>query len=244
MATSVAALQVTVGADISKALSGLNKVSSAVSSAGGFFGRAASTAVGFGAAMVGLNVLSNVAGAMHDTVGGAIALNSNLETNAIAFETLLGSGQKAQAFLGDLSAFATSTPFTLPDLETDSKRLLAFGFASDQVIPLLTDMGNAASALGTGKEGIDRMSLALGQMLAKGKVQGDELLQLTESGVNVGQVFAIMSQQTGKSVKALQKLQARSEALYRCLPDVLPDAVRRPDGEAGIVISRHLGERR
>jgi tape measure domain-containing protein len=208
MATSVAALQVTVGADISKALSGLNKINSAVSSAGGFFGRAASTAVGFGAAMVGLNVLDNVAGAMHDTVGGAIALNSNLETNAIAFETLLGSGQKAQSFLGDLSAFAASTPFTLPDLETDSKRLLAFGFASGQVIPLLTDMGNAASALGTGQEGIDRMSLALGQMLAKGKVQGDELLQLTESGVNVGQVFDIMSQQTGKSVKALQKLQA------------------------------------
>lgn len=208
MATSVAALQVTVGADISKALSGLNRINSVVSSAGGFFGRAASTAVGFGAAMVGLNVLGSVAGAMHDTVGGAIALNSNLETNAIAFETLLGSGQKAQAFLGDLSAFAASTPFTLPDLETDSKRLLAFGFASDQVIPLLTDMGNAASALGTGQEGINRMSLALGQMLAKGKVQGDELLQLTESGVNVGQVFDIMSKQTGKSVAALQKLQA------------------------------------
>jgi tape measure domain-containing protein len=208
MATSVAALQVTVGADISKALSGLNKINSAVSSTGGFFGRAASTAAGFGAAMVGLNVLGNVAGAMHDTVGGAIALNSNLETNAIAFETLLGSGQKAQSFLGDLSAFATSTPFTLPDLENDSKRLLAFGFASDQVIPLMRDMGNAASALGTGQEGINRMSLALGQMLAKGKVQGDELLQLTESGVNVGQVFDIMSQQTGKSVAALQKLQA------------------------------------
>jgi tape measure domain-containing protein len=211
MATSVAALQVTVGADISSALSGLNKLNGAVSSAGGFFGRAASTAAGFIGGALGLQALQGVAGGAGDAIFG---FNASLEQSQTSFGVMLGSGAKAQSFLESLQSFALATPFEFPQLVSASQRMLAFGFSASQVIPLLTDIGNVASASPSGfAAGLDRISLALGQMQAKGKVQGDELLQLQEAGVNTGQVFEIMAQQTGKTVPRLQAMSTAGKLL-------------------------------
>jgi tape measure domain-containing protein len=211
MATSVAALQVTVGADISGALSGLNKINSAVSSAGGFFGRAASTAAGFIGGALGLGAIQGVAGGATDAIFG---FNASLESSRTSFGIMLGSGQKADAFLQNLQQFALATPFEFPQLVSASQRMLTFGFAAESVIPLLTDIGNVASASPQGfAQGLDRISLALGQMQSKGRVQGDELLQLQEAGVNTGQVFAIMAQQTGKTVPALQAMSTAGKLL-------------------------------
>jgi tape measure domain-containing protein len=211
VATSVAALQVTVGADISGALSGLNKLNSAVGSAAGFFGRAASTAAGFIGGALGLQALQGVAGGAGDAIFG---FNASLEQSQTSFGVMLGSGAKAQSFLESLQSFALSTPFEFPQLISASQRMLAFGFSASQVIPLLTNIGNVASASPSGfAAGLDRISLALGQMQAKGRVQGDELLQLQEAGVNTGQVFEIMSQQTGKSVKSLQAMSTAGKLL-------------------------------
>jgi tape measure domain-containing protein len=211
MATSVAALQVTVGADISGALSGLNKLNGTVGNTAGFFGRAASTAAGFIGGALGLQALQGVAGGAGDAIFG---FNASLEQSQTSFGVMLGSGAKAQSFLESLQSFALATPFEFPQLVSASQRMLAFGFSAAQVIPLLTDIGNVASASPSGfAQGLDRISLALGQMQAKGKVQGDELLQLQEAGVNTGQVFEIMSQQTGKSVKSLQAMSTAGKLL-------------------------------
>jgi tape measure domain-containing protein len=211
VATSVAALQVTVGADISGALSGLNKLNGAVGSAAGFFGRAASTAAGFIGGALGLQALQGIAGNAGDAIFG---FNASLEQSQTSFGVMLGSGAKAQSFLERLQSFALATPFEFPQLVSASQRMLSFGFSASQVIPLLTDIGNVASASPSGfAAGLDRISLALGQMQAKGKVQGDELLQLQEAGVNTGQVFEIMSQQTGKSVKSLQAMSTAGKLL-------------------------------
>lgn len=127
---------------------------------------------------------------------------------------MLGSGERATAFLGDLQQFALATPFEFPQLVSASQRMLAFGFAAGDVLPLLTDIGNAASASPQGfAQGLDRITLALGQMTAKGRVQGDELLQLQEAGINTGQIFAIMARQTGKTVPQLQKMQQAGKLL-------------------------------
>lgn len=71
-----------------------------------------------------------------------------------------------------------------------SKRLLAFGFSAEQVIPILTAVGDSAAALGIGEEGIQRLTLAIGQMQAKGKVSAEEMLQLAEAGVPAWEMLA------------------------------------------------------
>ncbi|MGH6642881.1 MAG: tape measure protein, partial [Bradyrhizobium sp.] len=84
-----------------------------------------------------------------------------------------------------LYKLAATTPFEFQDVSAAAKQLLAFGFSSKEAIADLKNIGDTASGLGTGTDGINRMVIALGQMKTAGVVQGDELRQFQEAGVNV-----------------------------------------------------------
>jgi tape measure domain-containing protein len=120
----------------------------------------------------------------------ALKLASDAEQANIAFSTMLGDASKAKLFVDKLSDFANNTPFELPGLRDSAKKMLAFGFSAESVIPMLTGVGNAAAGLSLGSDGVDRLTLALGQMKAKSKVSGDELLQLVEAGVPAYEILA------------------------------------------------------
>ncbi|MGB9903041.1 MAG: tape measure protein [Desulfotomaculales bacterium] len=138
-----------------------------------------------GLAMMGLGALG-VGKLWEATVGYA----GNLEQATMAFTTMLGSAEKAKSFIEELQNFAARTPFEFPQLQDATKRMLAFGFSAEEVLPTLTAIGDAASGLGLGAEGIDRITLAIGQMRAKSKVSADEMLQLTEAGVPAWEILA------------------------------------------------------
>jgi len=120
----------------------------------------------------------------------SIKLAADLEQSRVAFTTLLGSAEKADAFLKDLAKFAAQTPFEFKGLQDSARRLLAFGFAAQDIIPLMNSIGNAVAGLGGGKEQIDRVTLALGQMQAKGKVSAEEMNQLAELGIPAWKMIA------------------------------------------------------
>ena len=129
------------------------------------------------------------------TALGAVGLKSikmagDLEQTRIAFTTMLGSAQASEAFIKDLYAFAAKTPFEFEGLASASRQLLAFGFQSQQIVPMMTSIGNAISGLGGGDVEIQRVTRALGQMQAKGKVSAEEMMQLAELGIPVWQMLA------------------------------------------------------
>jgi tape measure domain-containing protein len=134
---------------------------------------------------------------------GSIKLAADLEQAKVAFTTLLGSGEKAKKFLDELAAFAAATPFEFKDLQDSSRRLLAFGFAAKDIIPIMNAVGSAVAGLGGGKEQIDRVTLALGQMQAKGKVSAEEMNQIAELGVPGWQMIA---KAIGTSIPEAMKL--------------------------------------
>lgn len=107
-----------------------------------------------------------------------------------AFSTMLGSGEKAQVFLDNLKDFAAKTPFEFPDLVRASQRMMAMGFESEKVVPMLTAVGDAAAAMGGSSAMIDRVTTALGQMQAKQKVSAEEMMQLTEAGIPAWEMLA------------------------------------------------------
>lgn len=154
-------------------------VGRAASSLGAVAGVAlpASIAVGAGAAIVSIGKMG-------------IAYNSLKEQAEIAFTTMLGSGEAAREMLADLETFAAKTPFEFEKLLPQSQQLKAFGFEAKRIIPMLTTIGDAVSGLGGGGEKIRRVTLALGQMQAKGKVAAQELMQLTEAGIPAWQYLA------------------------------------------------------
>lgn len=137
-----------------------------------------------------LGVIAGVGVALGALGVASVKAAGQMEQTRIAFTTLLKDGEKAKSFLSELEKFAASTPFELPDVLDASKRLLAFGFSAEQVIPILTAVGDSASALGIGEAGIQRLTLAIGQMQAKGKVSAEEMLQLAEAGVPAWEMLA------------------------------------------------------
>lgn len=128
-------------------------------------------------------------------IGVAVAktgfeFDSFKQQSMIAFEQMLGSGEKAQSFLNDLQAFAAKTPFEFPGLVDSARQLMAMGFASEDVLPTLTSVGDAVAAMGGGADLVARVTRALGQMKAKGKAAGGEMMQLTEAGIPAWEFLA------------------------------------------------------
>lgn len=112
----------------------------------------------------------------------ALTTASAAEQADIAFSTMLGP-ERAKQMIADLTEFAKKTPFEMSGLTDATQKLLAYGFAADDVILTLRAIGDATAALGSGQEGIDACTRAIGQMQAKGKVMSEEMLQLTEQGI-------------------------------------------------------------
>ena len=136
------------------------------------------------AAAFGLtNVIGSVANAFKSLITDSFQLAAGLEQAKIAFTTMLGSAEKSDKMLKELKAFADKTPFEFLELQDAAKRMMAYGFAAKDVIPTLEAVGNAAGALGGGGAMIQRITTALGQMSAKGKVGNDDLRQLAETGI-------------------------------------------------------------
>lgn len=130
---------------------------------------------------------------------------ADFEQTQIAFETMLKSAEKAKQFLKEASEFANKTPFEFPELINSSKLLMAFGFEADKVLDMLKTIGDTASGLGAGSEGIDRITRALGQMQAKGRAQTEELLQLQELGVPANQILQEELGLTGEQIANIGK---------------------------------------
>lgn len=181
MAT-VANLQVVIGANVTQLQKEINEAQKTLKSKFG--------AKALGISRTSLDILAGVGVAIAGIGAAAVHSAAQMEQTRKAFNALLKDGQLAKDFLAELEQFAATTPFELPGLLDSSKKLLAFGFTAQQVIPILTAVGDSAAALGMGEEGISRLTLAIGQMQAKGKVSAEEMLQLAEAGVPAWEMLA------------------------------------------------------
>lgn len=109
-----------------------------------------------------------------------VGVASTFEQNRVAFETMLGSADKARVLLQQISDFAAKTPFELPQVAEGAKQLLALGGSAENVLPHLKAIGDVAA--GTGAP-LDRLILNFGQVRLQGKLTGRELRDFAVSGV-------------------------------------------------------------
>ena len=162
-------------AKFNEAVSGLSASTSSALS------RVSSSMVGWGAGLSAA-VTAPLTAAGVKAAQWALTTASAAEQADIALSTMLGP-ERAKQMIADLTDFAKKTPFEMSGLTDATQKLLAYGFAAEDVIPTLTAVGDATAALGSGQEGIDACTRAIGQMQAKGKVMSEEMLQLTEQGI-------------------------------------------------------------
>lgn len=193
----VGELWVKLGLDKSNFDTGVNDVKTQSSGLGSFIKGAFQFTVGQGI----FDALKNGIKSAWDM---SIGYNSELQQNKIALDTMTGSTEKAGQLLKQLEQFAATTPFQFPELAEASKKMLAFGFNSSQVMPILKSVGDAASGLGLkGSEGLDRLTEALGRIKTSGKLTSREMMELTSAGVPA---WNILAQAMGKSTDEVRKL--------------------------------------
>lgn len=113
--------------------------------------------------------------------------NAKFEQYITSFEVMLGSYEKANRLMDDLNDFAAKTPLELGDVTKSTQLLLNYGVAQDEVITKLQQLGDVSQG---SAEKMNRVALAYGQMIAKQKVTGEELRQMTEAGVPLTKALA------------------------------------------------------
>lgn len=126
-------------------------------------------------------------GALAATGLGALAVSfvkmaADAETASLQMKAVVRDGGDVAKILADLRKFGEESPFEFKDLQDAARKLISFGVASKDVVQLVKDLGEAAAATSVP---IGDMATIYGQMVAKGKLQSEELLQMAERGVDV-----------------------------------------------------------
>lgn len=136
----------------------------------------------------------------------AFGVSSTFAQTEKTFAVFTGSLANARKHIADLQVFAERTPFDFLDLTQYSRQLQAYGFNVERVIPMLKSLGDAAAAMQDPMV-LERLARALGQMQAKGKLSGEELRQVAETGIPV---YDILKKKLGLTGEQLGKMASQS----------------------------------
>lgn len=141
-------------------------------------------------------------------IADPVSLADEFQTYQIGFETMLKSKKKAMKFMDSAKKFASVTPFDTSAVVSNAQRMLAYGFSDKDIIPDLTKIGNASAALGAGEEGISRVSKALGQMKTNGRLNAEDMNQLTDVGINA---WKYLADAEGKSIAQIREMSQKGQ---------------------------------
>lgn len=147
-----------------------------------------------------------------------IGSNAEMEQYTTSLEVMLGSTEKASAMIEKMRDFAAKTPLTLDNVISSGTMLMSYGVDESNLIDTMTKLGDLASG---NAEKMDRITLAYGQMLAKGKVTGEELMQMTEAGVPLQTALAESIDVTGEEFsKMVSKGEVGIDALNKAITEL------------------------
>lgn len=166
-------LKIRVGlAGVAEVTSGLKSITAAAS--------------GIGAALAGIAGAVGGMAALTAAVKKSVSFNAELEQQAVAFKTLLGSVDAATARMKELAKFAAETPFELPELVQASKVLENMTGGALAAGEGLRIVGDAAAASG---RSLDEAAMWVGRLYAglqSGTPVGEATLRLIEMGLISG----------------------------------------------------------
>lgn len=224
MATELAAAYVTIipsltgaGKTIEKALGGVN-VTAAGNKIGSNLGSKIASGIGSAIGMIGKTALGAIAGigaaAVGTAISGGISRAIKLDNAQMKFEAM---GMDVTAMLESCNEAVTGTAYGLDAAATVAASLGASGVqAGEDMTKALKMTAGLAAMSGRSMEDI---GLIVGKVAAQGVMQGDELMQLAESGVAVlpalAQYLGVTNQEAKKLIsEGVIDFKIFSEAMY------------------------------
>ena len=190
-----------------RAAAGIRSQGNAAQQAAGKLNGLRGAVVGLGSAFGGIAAVLGVI----QSGRFVFAKTAEVESQTRSLQVLTGSAEKAGQIIKQLQDLGAVTPFTSTELIDAAKRLQAFGVEADKVVETTRRLADASGATGAELSGL---VTAYGQVQAKGRLQGEELLQFQERGIALQEELRKMYGMTSQEFqKALEKGQISAKAV-------------------------------
>lgn len=118
--------------------------------------------------------------AMKELVSKIATVRGEFQQLEVAFKTMLGSAEQADALMQQLTRTAATTPFGLEDVAQGAKQLLAYGFEAEKVNETLIRLGDIAAGLSVP---LNDLVYLYGTTMAQGRLYTQDLNQFTGRGI-------------------------------------------------------------
>ena len=146
-----------------------------------------------------LGVIGGTA-ALKGLVTDMINVRGEFQKTSIAFETMLGSKEKADALMAQMVETAAKTPFDLQGVTSGAKQLLAYGTSADKVNETLVRLGNIASGLSIP---LGELVYLYGTSMSQGRLFTQDVNQFMGRGIPL---VAELSKELGKTESETRKM--------------------------------------
>lgn len=158
----------------------------------GLFNRMTRAAAAFGAGFTAKELISNIA-----------QVRGEFQQLEVAFKTMLGSEDKANALMQQLVKTAATTPFDLQGVANGAKQLLAYGENVENVNDDLIRLGNIAAGL---SQPLGDIVYLYGTTMTQGRLYTADLNQFTGRGIpmirELAKVFGVAEGEVKSLVEA------------------------------------------
>ena len=156
------------------------------------------------------------------------AKTAEIESQTKSLQVLTGSVQQAKQIIQELQQLGAVTPFTSTELIDAAKRLQAFGVEANAVVETTRRLADVSGATGAELQGL---VTAYGQVQAKGRLQGEELLQFQERGIALQKELQRMYGMSGEEFrKALEKGRFSAKAVEQAIKNLTSAGGKYADG--------------
>lgn len=156
------------------------------------FGRLTRAAAAFGAGFTATEFVKKVA-----------LIRGEFQQLEVAFETMLGSEEKATALMSEVAKTAAITPFGLQDVAGGAKQLLAYGVAAEDTIDTLVRLGDIAAGLSIP---LNDLVYLYGTTMTQGRMFTQDLRQFQGRGIpladELAKQFGVTKDKVGELVTA------------------------------------------
>lgn len=129
-----------------------------------------------------------------------VKVRGEFQQLGIAFETMLDSKEKADRIMAESITLAQKTPFTLMEVTSNAKQLMAMGVSFEKVMGTLKNLGDVAAGVSVP---LSRIAINYGQVLTLGRLQMREIRDFAMAGVPL---IGELSKNLGKSNAEITKM--------------------------------------
>lgn len=137
---------------------------------------------------------------MHNLVNSIIQTRGQFQQLEIAFGTMLGNEEKANALMQQMVDTAAKTPFDLMGVAEGAKQLMAYGVSAEKVNDTLVRLGNIASGLSIP---LNDIVYLYGTTMVQGRLYAQDVRQFTGRGIPLVKELAEKYHKTTDEINAM-----------------------------------------